>query len=529
MKGMENGNGNGNGAVRVESKSAVVAKLNAEWGRYILYHPERGLIVPEHVLESYGLLLTHGNKIFTIEAVKPFFRYLVVWNEGTNRKPVYTAAVAAEDGATVIPKSKDMYANYEKYMNLWYHALRVHPREPQVSFSASVRESKNEWVVETPVLTVIGKRVEYYDRRYALYEVFTRLSGAEDIVQKLYAVARKRGFSQGQYRGYIRRGPISDDELRVLKEETLALIESEKGAIAERWLAAVKARLDADRQETENARRALGIQKPAEEPITREDILSLFGIREEKKGEAVAPKPEPAEETEPVLGGELEVAPAPAPPAILPEPQAAAQVKVEEAVAPAPAVTAPKAGELVKLYLLVFTLPSRYAAARTKYLIEEEEGRHVLVERRVFEELATVIETARREAYEELKRAFAAVPELGVWIAVTDAAVEEAKRVADFVAKKIIEGAEKKKLDAEAAKRVAARVRAEAWPVYLEPKNARELLEKAVAKLSEDVAELRERINEAEKESLKKTLGAKLAQVDKLLSEFREKLKTLDR
>ena len=226
---------------------------------------------------------------------------------------------------------------------------------------------------------------------------------------------------------------------------------------------------------------------------------------------------------EPVLGGELNAAFASEP--LLRLPEDLVKLTAEEVAAPAPPT--PSREELVKLHLLAFSLPSRYAAARTSYVIEEENGKHYLVEKRVFEELASVIETARREAYDELKRAFAAVPELGVWIAVTDAAVEEAKRVAGFVAKKIVEGAAKKRLDANAAKRVADRVRVEAWPIYLEPKNAKELLAKAVTKLSEDKEELRERIEKAEKEVVKRMLAKKLDETDELIEAFENRLKSI--
>ena len=511
--------------VRVESKSSVVGKLDGEWGRYILYDPARDVIVPEDVLERMGFIQTHGNKIVAREEVEHLLHYLIVWNEGSSRKPKYVALIAAADGTAVVQRSGETYAKYVRFVDLWYAALCVVPKAPRLEFTANVKREGGTWVIETPVLNVVGKRVAYYDRRYALFEVFTRIGGISDVVDKLYSIAAQHGFTKGQYGGYIRRGPISDEELEKMKEEALALIESEREKLVERWAEAVSARLSTQREETASARQALGISKPPEEPVTPEDVLAALGVKIERREERGEELVEEVAEEEAVVGGELEVAPAPAPPALLPAPHAEEVAKVEEEVVTAPAPPAPKAEELVKLYLLAFSLPSRYAAARTKYTIEEEGGRHVLVERRVFEELATVIETARREAYDELKRAFAVVPELGVWIAVTDAAVEEARRVADFVAKKILEGAEKKKLDAGAAKRVADRVRVEAWPVYLTPRNARELLQRAVAKLSEDRDELRERIERAEKESVKKVLAKKLADVDKLLEQFEARLR----
>jgi rubrerythrin len=48
---------------------------------------------------------------------------------------------------------------------------------------------------------------------------------------------------------------------------------------------------------------------------------------------------------------------------------------------------------------------------------------------------------------------------------------------------------------------------AKAIPVYLEPENARELLDVAIRKLSEDVEELAEKIRKAEDEKNKKILS----------------------
>jgi hypothetical protein len=183
------------------------------------------------------------------------------------------------------------------------------------------------------------------------------------------------------------------------------------------------------------------------------------------------------------------------------------ELETTPAVVPAPA---PERGELVKIYLLSMRLPSRYLVQDVK--VESSEKINVTREVRKWEgirnELAGKLERIRTDAEKLARRVFCHVEEYGVWIAVTDEAVEEAKKISAFVTQKLQE------LMSQLSqfKNVnLSRYFVKAVPVYLEPESARELLDAAIRKLSEDVSELAEKIKRAEEERNKKAL-ARLSQ-----------------
>ncbi|MGC9106564.1 MAG: hypothetical protein ACP5IE_00015 [Infirmifilum sp.] len=174
----------------------------------------------------------------------------------------------------------------------------------------------------------------------------------------------------------------------------------------------------------------------------------------------------------------------------------------------------PTKNELVKVYLLSMRLPSRYAAAQTEYT--REEGR--LVERRTFEDAAAKLETIRRSAYSMISRVFAHVPEFGAWIAVSDEAVKEAMAVSNYVRNTLLK---------HGLEHLVDRYTVRAVPIYLEPDEAKQLLESAIEHLSEDVTELEERIRKAEesaKMSSLKRLNQDLAYRRYLLEAFKRYL-----
>jgi len=218
---------------------------------------------------------------------------------------------------------------------------------------------------------------------------------------------------------------------------------------------------------------------------------------------------------------ELPAAPAAQQPAVQPPAQP---------TAPAPAAPAPTAvgaeeeeeeeraaakEELVKVYLLSMRLPSKYLVQRVE---NEREGDAIVREVRRWEgeaaKLATQLQTLRWNAYSAMTRVFCYVEEYGVWVAVTEEAVKETERVSEYVRKKLAE---------LGLAPLADRYVVKAVPVYLEPEDAKDLLAAAVARLSADARELRERIEEAEaekKEKEVKKLKRKLAQVEQLLNQF---------
>jgi hypothetical protein len=172
----------------------------------------------------------------------------------------------------------------------------------------------------------------------------------------------------------------------------------------------------------------------------------------------------------------------------------------EEPPRPAPTAAGPSRGELVKIYLLAMRLPSRYADQKLSYEKEEDKATRTLVlkEIRRFGSLSSTFETIRRNAYERISRIFAHVEEYGVWVAVSEEAVREAEELSNYVKSEL------RRLKLSDA--FISRYEVRAVSVYLEPEEARRLIETAVRHLSADIEELDAKIKEAEKEQNKKAL-----------------------
>jgi hypothetical protein len=172
------------------------------------------------------------------------------------------------------------------------------------------------------------------------------------------------------------------------------------------------------------------------------------------------------------------------------------------AVVPVPAEK-PERSELVKIYLLSMRLPSKYLVQSVKIQTNENNARELRIWEGVRNEIARKLEGIRTEATKMAQRVFCHVEEYGVWIAITDEAVEEARRISKFVTDKLSELVPKlsqvKDVD-------LSRYFVKAVPVYLEPEDAKELLDVAVRKLSDDVATLAEKIKKAEEERNKRAL-----------------------
>ena len=176
-----------------------------------------------------------------------------------------------------------------------------------------------------------------------------------------------------------------------------------------------------------------------------------------------------------------------------------APVTIQTAVPTAVVTVPPPAkAELVKVYLLAMKLPSKYLVQQVK--IEEN------VEIRKWEgvavDVASRLESIRRKCYAMIEKAFAHIGEYGVWIAVSEEAIEEVREVSEYVRSELsclpqLRQVKDVDLDAYSVKAI---------PVYLEPEDAKELLRAAVRHLSEDVEELEARIKKAEEEQKKQAL-----------------------
>jgi hypothetical protein len=257
-------------------------------------------------------------------------------------------------------------------------------------------------------------------------------------------------------------------------------------------------------------------------PVVRVKLPSPSPELERLFGEVAAwlrsPPAPPAEEEEPPRVPEELLTALEAPPEPLGAPAAPAP---QPPAAPAQAAPRPSRGELVPVYLLSMRLPSRYSAQREVELIKDERGA-VRGERRVFDAVAPHLETVRSAAYARISRIFAHVPEFGVWIAVTEEAVEEARRVSEHVRRAL----RRLGLPEEFASRYDVR----AVRVYLEPEDARALLEAAVRHLSADVEELRRRIEEARGQRAQRALRRLMSSLEfrqTLLEVFKRHLQRL--
>jgi hypothetical protein len=187
---------------------------------------------------------------------------------------------------------------------------------------------------------------------------------------------------------------------------------------------------------------------------------------------------------------------------------------------------APPKPSLVKVYLLSMRLPSKYLVQKVEVeKVSESFLREVRKWEGVTAEIASRLETIRRNCYAKASRIFAYVEDFGTWIAVTNEAVDEARKISEYVK------AELSNLRLDQVKNITlSAYTVEAIPVYLEPEDAKKLLNAAIAHLSADVDELESKIAEAEKEQKKealKRLESNLKYKQELLNAFKRFLQTL--
>jgi hypothetical protein len=240
-----------------------------------------------------------------------------------------------------------------------------------------------------------------------------------------------------------------------------------------------------------------------------------------EEGEEVAPTAVGEEEQEPTPATAVEVPEVEVKPKELEVVLEGAPARAE-AVAPT-AVGAPSREGLVRVYLLNMRLPSKYLVQK----IVREGSKEIRSWEGVASEVASKLEGIRRACYDKLSRVFAFVEDFGVWVAVTEEGVEEARKVSEWVR------GELSKLPIATIKSgvdVNKLYTVRAVPVYLEPDDAEELLKAAIRRMSQDVAELEARISEARQAENKRALWrleSDLEHRKRLLETFRKHLEVL--
>jgi len=238
-----------------------------------------------------------------------------------------------------------------------------------------------------------------------------------------------------------------------------------------------------------------------------------------EEGEGVVPTAEGEEEQEPTPAvAEVKV------PEVKPKELEVVLEGAPQAVGTAPtAVGAPSREGLVRVYLLNMRLPSKYLVQK----IVREGSKEIRSWEGVASEIASKLEGIRRACYDKLSRVFAFVEDFGVWVAVTEEGVEEARKVSEWVRSEL------SKLPIATIKTgvdVNKLYTVKAVPVYLEPDDAEELLKAAIRRMSQDVAELEARISEARQAENKRALWrleSDLEHRKRLLETFKKHLDAL--
>jgi len=239
------------------------------------------------------------------------------------------------------------------------------------------------------------------------------------------------------------------------------------------------------------------------------DVPNFFEIEKEEVEEEEPTAVEPEEESKPEEIPPIEIKPKLRLRLRLPE-EVEERVEVKEEKP-----SKPEKSELVKIYLLSMRLPSKYLVQKVYY----EKNKEI----REFNDVSGKLETIRREAYSMITRAFAYVEEYGTWIAVSDDAVKEAYNVSEYVIKRLKELNLHDKVDRYIVKAI---------PIYLDPLDARELLDATVKHLSQDIDELARKIDDAEKENKRnalKRLEREKRYKEKLLEAFKKYLSEISR
>jgi hypothetical protein len=177
--------------------------------------------------------------------------------------------------------------------------------------------------------------------------------------------------------------------------------------------------------------------------------------------------------------------------------------------------------KLVPVYMLAMHLPTEDVVAVHRTESDESSTRRVKEWSGDRARITREIESLRRQAYRRIKRLWCMVREFSIWVAVTEDGIREAERLSAEVRQKLAE---------LGLKDVADRYHVRALRVYMEPRDARTLMDAAIRQLRGEIEELERRIKDAEAEQNKrlvKELARKREYVNALLETSRKYLESL--
>jgi len=510
-------------AVSVEGLEVLPPKsrISKEEGPkyFAAFFEDKGVVVPEEVLLRFGLLREGRHGWYVVPQLKPFIKLVELkWYGSRRHGRYYVKRVYNPDGTIYKefedPKGEDndpigeFTTWYNGFLSLWDTALKtaVVPKDLTVHYHGSNVDDGVAYV------SIDGSFIKIEWRK-----TYTIINGPKNILSILAASPelKREGFFEGMYGGLISKKVVSEKDLKDWLESLGKAIASEIEKNKDRILRDVVLKVEAEKKDIEAARKQLHIDVPGDRPVTADDVLAL-ATAAKPGGEGEAEVEEVAEE-----GG--------AKPTGIELPEVEVEVVQPtgaETTAVGEVTEAKPKEQLVKVYLLVMKLPSKYLVQKVTF----EKGAEGFVEKRAFEGVASAVasrlEGIRRGAYDRISRAFAFVEDFGTWVAVTEDAVKEAQEVSKWVREelgKIPQLTTIKAVD-------LSRYEVKAVPIYLEPKDAKELLNAAVKSLSTDVEELKRRIEEAAKEERKSALAKLQKEVEyktALLNTFKKQLEKL--
>ncbi|AME30037.1 hypothetical protein AZ270_gp14 [Acidianus tailed spindle virus] len=186
--------------------------------------------------------------------------------------------------------------------------------------------------------------------------------------------------------------------------------------------------------------------------------------------------------------------------------------------------------QYIPLYLLRFTLPSKFLAKERTSVDKKEDYTNILIT--INNALASKLESIRRSVYEEIGKGFVYIELMG-WIAVDDNGVNHAnianKRIVDELTKVVESGKVTfrdgrvilipPQLIEKLRRTIANHYYVKAIRILVDYDNAKEIIEQALSQLREGIETLQQKIQEAEAEK-------KLASLRKYQSD-RQKIERL--
>lgn len=322
---------------------------------------------------------------------------------------------------------------------------------------------------------VVWNKVAVSIRAKSRYTVaYIRWAPGKMLLQ-LEKLLFEEGFVRGEYGGYITRQQVN---VRSIADKVAELIRQNIGEYVEDVRRAIKKARDL----------LLWVDNWDPDKSLEEDVL-------EKLPPIEVPEAVEAVEAEKFrgVGGRV----------------VQAYIEAREAVESGEAEEASGDGEkqhLVKLYLLMMRLPS-------KYLVLSRDDS-------VSKAVASRLEGLRRTVYEKVAKHFVHIESCGVWISVDDASVTEATRITEWLRNELESMPALKKIKEVDITRYGLKV----IPVYIDTREAKELLGEAIATLEHEIKKLEEKLETATKQSTRKKIGRQLEVKQKLLEKFKSHL-----